>query len=98
MAKVTPTACAVILGALSLLMPASWGQLVASRDVTSGWSVPPEHVPGPPQDACPKVNYSVSPADKTKKVSPAEGERVELAIVQISPRQLTIGEEFTATV
>ena len=99
MAKVTLTARAIIVsGALSLLMPASWGQLVASRDVTSGWSVPPEHVPGPPQDTCPKVNYSVSPADKTKKVSPVEGERVELEIVQISPRQLTIGEEFTATV
>lgn len=93
------TARAIILcGALSLLLPASWGQLVASRDVTSGWSVPPEHVPSPPRDACPKVNYSVSPADQNKKVSPAEGERLALEIVQISPRQLTIGEEFTATV
>lgn len=99
MVKVIPTAAAIFLsGALSLLMPASWGQLVASRDVTSGWSVPPEHVPGPPQDTCPKVNYSVSPADKAQKASPAAGERVELAIVQISPRQLTIGEEFIATV
>jgi|SRR5215469_96124 len=93
------TARAIILGgALSLLMPASWSQLVASRDITSGWSVPPEHVPGPPRDACPKVNYSVSPADETKKVSPAEGEHVALEIVQISPRQLIIGEEFTAMV
>ena len=99
MAKRMPRARALILsGALSLLLPASWGQLVASRDVTSGWSVPPEHVAGPPRDTCPKVNYSVSPADQTQKVSPAAGERVELQIIQVSPRELTIGQEFTATV
>ena len=99
MAKGMPRAHAIVLlSALSLLGPASCGQLVASRDITSGWSVPPERVPGPPPDTCPKVNYSVSPADGTKKAAPVEGERVELEIVQISPPQLTIGEEFTAMV
>jgi len=92
------TRAIILCTAFSLLLSAGWGQLVASRDITSGWSVPPEHVPGPPSDTCPKVNYSVSPADETKKVSPPEGERVELKIVQIAPSQLTIGEEFTAIV
>jgi hypothetical protein len=99
MAKGMAMARAIVLSsALCLLVPASWGQLVASRDITSGWSVPPERVPGPPLDTCPKVNYSVSPADGTKKASPAEGERVALEVVQISPPQLTIGEDFTAVV
>jgi hypothetical protein len=87
-----------MLCALCWLAPASSAQLIATRDLTTGWRVPPEHVPGPSSDDCPKVNYSVSPGDSTKKASPAQGERLEVEIVQVSPPQLTIGEEFVATV
>lgn len=81
------------------LVSASHAQMVASRDLTTGWSVPAEHVPAPGKDACPNVQYSVSDGDKgTASKQQTEGERLELKIVEISPPKLRIGADFTATV
>ncbi|HEX6803758.1 MAG TPA: hypothetical protein VF133_08780 [Terriglobales bacterium] len=98
MSKAGSIAGVFLFSALAFVMPGSWAQLVASRDLTSGWRVPQEHVPGPSSDSCPKVSYSVTPGDMGKKAPAAEGERLELQIMQISPPQLTIGEDFIATV
>lgn len=90
----------IVFAAWRLVIPASWAQMVAFRDLTTGWRVPSEHVPGPTNDQCPKINYSLSDGEKAGSSKPPkpEGERLELQIVQVSPAQLKIDEEFTATV
>jgi hypothetical protein len=83
-------------------VPPGFGQLAASRDLTKGWSVPPERVPSPASDSCPQVHTSVSDGETPSSDGASRGgktttrESLEFQIVQLSPPQLTIGEPFIA--
>jgi len=89
---------AVIAGAL--LVPAMFGQSVATRDLTSDFSVPPERVPPPSPQNCAKIHSSISngarQADKQEDAAAASS--LEFSIVSVSPAQLVIGEDFIANV
>jgi hypothetical protein len=76
-------------------LPAS-AQLVASRDLTSGWRVPAEHISMP--ETCEKPRSSVVNGDQPAKAGVAKPKDLELTIVQTSPAKLEIGNDFNATV
>jgi hypothetical protein len=90
----------VFLSASCLAIPGTSAQMIAFRDLTTGWRVPSERVAGPNNQNCPKINSSVSDGEQSDsaKSSKPQGERLELQVVEISPAQLKIGEEFSATV
>ncbi len=87
--------------AISLISPvAIFGQSVGSRDLTSGFNVPPEHVPSPSPQACDKVHSSISEgaAIEQEKGDPRVASSLEFSIVSISPAELVIGADFVANV
>lgn len=72
-----------------------FAQLVASRDLTSGWRVPSEHIAIP--ETCDKPRSSVIDGDQAKAgtVKPKD---LGLTIVEVAPTKLEIGNDFNATV
>lgn len=85
-------ACVLVFGFAAV--PAS-AQLVASRDLTSGWRVPSEHIAIP--ETCDKPRSSVVDGDQAK-TGAAKTKDLELTIVEISPAKLEIGNDFNANV
>lgn len=71
-------------------------QLVASRDLTSGWRVPSEHIALP--QTCEKPRYTIADGEEFDKDVPIKTKDLELTIVETSPAKLEIGNDFNATV
>jgi len=72
-----------------------FAQQVASRDLTSGWRVPSEHIAIP--ETCDKPRSSVVDGEQAK-TGAAKAKDLELTIVEIAPAKLEIGNDFNATV
>ena len=75
--------------------PTLSGQNVASRDLTSGWRVPSEHISIP--GTCEKPRSSVMDGEQVDRDS-VKTKDLELTIVETSPAKLEIGNDFNATV
>ena len=73
----------------------SLAQLVASRDLTSGWRVPSEHIAIP--ETCDKPRSLMTNNDEAK-ADPTKNKDLELTIVETTPAKLEIGNDFNATV
>src|SRR3954470_13630950 len=86
-------AAATLVLVLGLAAIPGSAQLVASRDLTSGWRVPSEHIAIP--ETCDKPRSSVIDGDQAK-ASDSEGR--ELTIIETSPAKLEIGNDFNASV
>jgi len=74
--------------------PAAVAQMVASRDITSGWRVPSERLSLP--ESCTNPRSSV--ADGEAPGGPPKTKDLEVTIVETSPAELEIGGDFEATV
>ena len=74
------------------------GQSVGTRDLTTGFTVPPEHVSSPSPQDCEKVHSSISDGglSEKKEGQATAGNPLELSIVSVSPPELVIGEDFVA--
>ena len=72
-----------------------FAQLVASRDLTSGWRVPSEHIAIP--ETCDKPRSLMTNSDQAKADS-AKSKDLELTILETSPAKLEIGNDFNASV
>jgi hypothetical protein len=72
-----------------------FAQLAASRDLTSGWRVPSEHIALP--ETCDKPRSSMIDGDQ-EKAGTVKAKDLELTIVETSPAKLEIGSDFNATV
>lgn len=86
-------ACSFLV--FGLVAVPGFAQLVASRDLTSGWRVPSEHIAIP--EACDKPRSSVIDGNQAK-AGPVKAKDLELTIVEISPAKLEIGNDFNSTV
>lgn len=75
-------------------MPLS-AQMVGSRDLTSGWRVPSEHISIP--QSCEKPRSSVMDGEQVDR-DRVKTKDLELTIVEISPAKLEIGNDFNASV
>lgn len=71
------------------------GQMVASRDLTSGWRVPSEHISIPQN--CEKPRSSVMDGEQVDRDS-VKTKDLELTIIGTLPAKLEIGNDFNATV
>jgi len=71
-------------------------QMVGSRDLTSGWRVPSEHISIP--ETCEKPRYSIADGQQVDTEGPTKTKELELTIVATSPVDLEIGNDFNATV
>jgi hypothetical protein len=82
------------------LVPNSmFAQSLGTRDLTSDFSVPVEHVSSPSPQTCDNIHSSISdgaPAQKAEEAGPASG--LEFSIISVSPPELVIGEDFVAVV
>jgi hypothetical protein len=88
-------AAAVIVLVLGFTAAPSFAQLIASRDLTSGWRVPSEHIAIP--ETCDKPRSLMTNGDQAK-ADLAKNKDLELTIVETSPAKLEIGNDFNATV
>lgn len=70
-------------------------QQAGTRDLTTAWRAPDDHVPAPSSASCENVHSTLSNGDQTQATS---AEKIELAIADISPARLRVGEDFVATV
>jgi len=70
-------------------------QMVGSRDLTSGWRVPSEHISVP--ENCEKPRSSVIDGERAAPGG-AQAKDLELTIVETSPAKLEIGNDFNASV
>jgi len=87
-----------VAAAIFFLVPgfaavSGFAQLIASRDLTSGWRVPSEHIAIP--ETCDKPRSSVIDGDQAKAVPVKD---LEVTIVQTTPAKLEIGNDFNASV
>jgi hypothetical protein len=73
-----------------------FAQMVGSRDLTSGWRVPSEHISVP--QTCEKPRSSLADGEEAKTGAPTKTKELELTIVETSPAKLEIGNDFNATV
>jgi hypothetical protein len=88
-------AAAIFFLVTELAAVPGFAQLVASRDLTSGWRVPSEHIALP--ETCDKPRSSVMDGEQVDRDS-VKTKDLELTIVEISPAKLEIGNDFNATV
>jgi hypothetical protein len=91
----TSIAAAIFVFILGFAAVPGAAQLVASRDLTSGWRVPSEHIAIP--ETCDKPRSSVIDGDKAK-ASAVKAKDLELTIVETTPAKLEIGNDFNANV
>jgi len=80
-----------------------FAQLSGSRDLTTFWRAPDDHVPAPSSDSCPAVKSTISGGAMvngvpTEAAAAERPRKIELAIVRISPAKLQVGRAFTATI
>jgi len=80
---------------VGLVAVPSFAQLAASRDLTSGWRVPSEHIAIP--ETCDKPRSLVANGDQSKADS-AKNKELELTIIETTPAKLEIGNDFNASV
>ena len=87
-------ACILFFGITFAVAPLP-AQMVGSRDLTSGWRLPSEHISVP--ENCEKPRSSVLDGQEghPEGASPKD---LELTIVQTWPAKLEIGNDFNATV
>jgi hypothetical protein len=88
-------AAATLVLVLGLAAIPGSAQLVASRDLTSGWRVPSEHIAIP--ETCDKPRSSMINGDQAK-ASALKAKELELTIIETSPAKLEIGNDFNASV
>jgi hypothetical protein len=88
-------AAATLVLVLGLAAIPGSAQLVASRDLTSGWRVPSEHIAIP--ETCDKPRSSMINGDQAK-ASALKAKELELTIIETSPAKLEIGNDFNANV
>lgn len=93
--RLISNAAAGIVFVLGFGAAPSFAQLAASRDLTSGWRVPSEHIAVP--ETCDKLRSLMTNNDQAK-ADPAKNIDLELAIVETTPAKLEIGNDFNATV
>jgi hypothetical protein len=76
------------------------GQQVGSRDLTLSWQAPNDHLPSPLSAACPTVNSTISQGNPPQQPAAKEidDKALEFTIAEVTPPELHIGEDFTATV
>jgi hypothetical protein len=86
-------ACSLLM--LGLAATPGFAQLVASRDLTSGWRVPSEHIAIP--ETCDQPRSSVIDGDQAK-ADPLKAKDLELTIMETTPTKLEIGNDFNAKV
>jgi hypothetical protein len=85
----------VLTAAFALGAPGlSHAQLVTSRDLTSGVKFPSEHIAAPDPASCPKPDATMTNGSKAEPASP---HGLELVILSVSPRVLSIGKNFVTT-
>ncbi len=90
-----PTSIAIAAFVLGFAAIPCFAQLVTSRDLTSGWRVPSEHIAIP--ETCDKPRSSVIDGDQAKAAS-TKAKDLELTIVETLPAKLEIGNDFNASV
>jgi hypothetical protein len=83
------------LAYFALLALPVFAQQAGYRDLTISWRAPQDHVPSPSQENCPTVHFTTSPAPQTLP-GPSSRAGLRLTILQVSPPQLHIGQDFTA--
>jgi hypothetical protein len=91
---------------LAAALLASWAatstpaqaQMVAFRDLTAGWRVPPERIATPDEQTCPQLNSTLSNGEVPDPAKQSAADGLQLEIVSVSPQHLTVGRDFTATV
>lgn len=93
--RVFSIAAAAIVFVVGFAAAPSFAQLVASRDLTSGWRIPSEHIAIP--ETCDKPRSLMTNGNQAKADS-AKNKELELTIVETSPAKLEIGNDFNATV
>jgi len=93
--RLTSVAAAAFVFVLGFAAIPGSAQLVASRDLTSGWRVPSEHIAIP--ETCDKPRSSVIDGDQAK-ASAVKSKDLELTIVETTPAKLEIGNDFNASV
>ncbi len=75
----------------------AFAQQAGYRDLTISWRAPDDHVPSPSQASCPVVRSTTSPATQAPSGSSGSSKTgLELTIIDVSPPQLHIGQDFTA--
>jgi hypothetical protein len=82
------------------LAPFCLAQQVGSRDLTLSWQAPNDHLPSPLSAACPTVNATISEGLQPKQPAAKEidDKALEFTIAEVTPPELHIGDDFTATV
>ena len=90
--SIAAAACVFVFGFAAV---PGFAQLVASRDLTSGWRVPSEHIAIP--ETCEKPRSSVIDGDQAK-AGAVKTKDLEMTIVETSPAKLEIGNDFNASV
>ena len=93
--RFTRIAAAVFVFVLGFAVLPSFAQVVASRDLTSGWRVPPEHIAIP--ETCDKPRSTLINGDEAKPRE-VKNKDLELTIVETTPAKLEIGNDFNASV
>jgi hypothetical protein len=91
--RLTSVAAAAFVFVVAFAAVPGSAQLVASRDLTSGWRVPSEHIALP--ETCDKPSSSVINGDQAKASAVKD---LELTIIETSPAKLEIGNDFNASV
>ena len=86
--------CILLLGLALAAGPLS-AQMIGSRDLTSGWRVPSEHISIPQH--CENPRSSVLDGGE-RQPGATNARDLELTIVETSPAKLEIGNDFKATV
>src|SRR5947199_8587506 len=93
--RLTSVVAAAFVFVLAFAAVPGSAQLVASRDLTSGWRVPSEHIAVP--ETCDKPRSLMTNNDEAK-ADPTKNKDLELTIVETTPAKLEIGNDFNATV
>jgi hypothetical protein len=86
--------------AVLALTPLCLAQEIGSRDLTLAWEAPNDHLPSPLSAACPTVNSTISPGVQSKQPAAKnlDDKSLEFTIAEVTPPELHIGDDFTATV
>ena len=95
--RMQPAKAVLALIAVLALTAPTLAQQAGFRDLTASWRAPDDHVPSPSPEKCPNYRSTVSGSDVAAP-QPAANDSLEFTITDVSPAQLTLGEDFTATV
>lgn len=86
----------LLLAAMGLVTVPASAQMVASRDLTSGWRPPSDHIALP--QSCEQPRSSIADEGQEPSGAQKNGKNLELTIVSIVPSKLEIDADFVASV